>query len=151
MSRETILAEISYERTYQQGKYGDSKDDTYMTPDQWVADITQYATRWRPGTYLPHSAIVVDDFRANMVKVAALAVAAIESLDRQRHADGSAFYEQPVLKPVPEHLPNEVHDPRHCSACHIAEQERRYSAEGAQGPALDDVVTNGIMSGSDPI
>lgn len=96
VSRETILDEVNLRRTYQQGKYGDNNDDTVMKPNDWIADIAQYATRWRPGTYAPYSQSHVDDFRHKMIDVAALAVAAIESIDRQRAQPwGRTFYEIP--------------------------------------------------------
>ena len=36
---------------------------------------------------------MTDDFRQRMIQVAALAVAAVESIDRQREENGKTFYE----------------------------------------------------------
>ena len=87
-----IIDEILAERKYQQERWGNEADDTLSTPWMWVSYITQYATRWMAGTFdIPTP--VADSFRTHMVKVAAIAVAAIESIDRQRAANGKAFYE----------------------------------------------------------
>lgn len=96
MSRESILEEINRERTYQQGRWGDSADDSKNTPWQWTAYIAAYATKWMRGSFPPITRDEADDFRAKMIKTAAIAVAAVESLDRQRTANGQAFYELPT-------------------------------------------------------
>jgi hypothetical protein len=58
----------------------------------WAAYIAQYATRWMAGTFSITRSIT-DAFRTSMIKTAAIAVAAVESIDRQREANGSTFYE----------------------------------------------------------
>lgn len=88
-----IYDEIRNERTYQQDRWGNETDDTLNTPWMWAAYIAQYATRWMAGTFLPLSGDVTDNFRKAMVKVATIAIAAVESLDRQRAEKGKAFYE----------------------------------------------------------
>jgi hypothetical protein len=88
-----IFQEIRAEREYQERRWGNGADDTLNTPWMWSAYIAQYATRWMAGTFLPLGRDVTDAFRACMVKVACLAVAAIESVDRQRAQKGKAFYE----------------------------------------------------------
>jgi hypothetical protein len=93
MSRTSIFAEIEIERAYQDTRWGTDKDDTLNTPWMWAAYIAGYATKWLAGTFLPLTPTVTDDFRAKMVKTAAIAVAAIESVDRQREANGKTFYE----------------------------------------------------------
>ena len=89
----TIFDEIKAERQYQDKRWGHELDDRLNTPFHWVAYITQYATKWMAGTWPPFGRDTTDDFRKMMIKVAAIAVAAIESLDRQRVNKGNAFYE----------------------------------------------------------
>lgn len=91
---QNIFDEIKNEREYQKERWGDEADDTVNTPWMWAAYITQYATRWMAGTFLPLSGDVTSAFRTCMVKVACLAVAAIESVDRQRAEKGKTFYEE---------------------------------------------------------
>jgi len=89
-----IYEEIKNERSYQDTKWGHVADDTLNTPWMWSSYIAQYATKWMAGTFLPLSSNTVDDFRKSMVKVASLAIAAIESIDRQRNSDNKiTFYE----------------------------------------------------------
>lgn len=78
----SIYDEIKAEREYQKEKWGVEKDDTLNTPNDWVAYIANHSSRWFPGGFRPYSEEVVADFRTQMVKVATLAVAAIESVDR---------------------------------------------------------------------
>jgi hypothetical protein len=91
--REGILKEIAAEREYQEGKWGNTADDILNLPNDYVSYISAYSTRWFPGGYLPYSPETVDAFRKSMIKTAALAVAAVESLDRQRSDGGTTFYE----------------------------------------------------------
>jgi hypothetical protein len=88
-----VYDEIRAEREYQTNKWGVEADDTANTPNDWVAYIAHHASRWFKGGFLPVKGGSVDDFRTQMIKTAALAVAAVESLDRQRAANGTAFYE----------------------------------------------------------
>ena len=88
----SIYDEIKTERDYQDGKWGHVADDTLNTPWMWSAYISGYATKWMAGTFLPLDRSVTDDFRRMMIKVAALAVAAVESVDRQR-TSGKTFFE----------------------------------------------------------
>lgn len=89
----TIYDDIRKEREYQDNKWGHEADDTLNTPWMWAAYIARYSTNWMKGTFLPIGTEVTDAFRASMIKVAALAIAAIESLDRQRELQGKAFFE----------------------------------------------------------
>jgi hypothetical protein len=91
---DSIYKEIVAERTYQKQRWGDEADDTLNTPWMWAAYISQYATKWMAGTFLPLKPDVTDAFRAGMIKVATLAIAAIESVDRQRANKNKTFYEQ---------------------------------------------------------
>ena len=75
-----ILQEIKEEREYQDKRWGGVKHDDQHKPNDWIAFITGYAGRAydccmeHPGD--------LDDFRESMIKVAALAVAAVEWVDR---------------------------------------------------------------------
>lgn len=89
----SVYDEIKNERIYQDGKWGHVIDDTVNTPWMWAAYISLYATKWMVGTFIPLGTSVVDSFRTGMVKTAAICVAAVESIDRQRAAKGVAFYE----------------------------------------------------------
>lgn len=93
MSRQQIYDLIEQERSYQDRKWGHETDDTKNTPWMWVAYLARYATNWMHGQF-DISKNDADDFRKNMIKVAAIAIAAVESLDRQRATSGHAFYEQ---------------------------------------------------------
>lgn len=90
----SIYDEIRTERCYQDAKWGRETDDTKNTPFHWVTWIVSYATKWTFGGWRFNTR-QVDDFRAKMIKTAAIAVAAVESLDRQRatRAAFKAFYE----------------------------------------------------------
>lgn len=88
-----IYDEIKKERDYQDGKWGHTVDDEKNTPWMWLAYIAAYASKWMVGTFPPLTREVGDDFRAKMIKTAAICVAAVESIDRQRAAKGRAFYE----------------------------------------------------------
>ena len=89
----TVYDEIKKEKEYQDKRWGTTTDDTLNTPRMWVAYITRYSTKWMVGTFSPLGKETTDNFRKMMVKVATLAVSAIESLDRQRVKDGKTFYE----------------------------------------------------------
>lgn len=89
-----ILDEIRNERDYQSKKWGNDADDTKNTPFHWVSYIARYATNWMAGTWAPFPRSTTDAFRIAMIKVATIAVAAVESLDRQRSRNGRAFYEE---------------------------------------------------------
>lgn len=90
----SVYDEIQAERAYQDKKWGwRDLDDTRNTPWMWVAYIALHSSRWMCGTFTPLGFSTVQDFRTAMVKTAAIAVAAIESIDRQRASDGKTFYE----------------------------------------------------------
>lgn len=91
-----VLEEIKAEREYQLKKWGDEVDRTINTPNDFAAYIAHHSTRWFKGGFTPYPKNVVDDYRTQMIKTAALAVAAVEALDRQRDDQGSAFFEQEV-------------------------------------------------------
>lgn len=94
MSIESIYKEIESEREYQRDKWGLEADDTLNTPSDFMGYISHYGTKWFPGGFRPYKRAVVDSYRKHMIKVAAIAVAAIESLDRQRERNGAAHFEK---------------------------------------------------------
>jgi hypothetical protein len=93
-SRDAIYKEIEAERAYQDSKWGVATDDTKNNPFNWVSYLSNYSSRWMKGEFPPFTKPTVEAYRASMIKTAAIAVAAVESLDRQRAAEGKAFYEQ---------------------------------------------------------
>ncbi len=78
MSRDSIFSEITQERDAQDVLYGGAAHDDRHGPFTWIALLTR------------HLGLAVDDggndsqerFRRQMLRVAALAVAALESHDR---------------------------------------------------------------------
>jgi hypothetical protein len=81
-----VLEEIFTERQYQETKWGDSFDSK-NTANDWVAYIVKYAGQ---SVTLPWNS---DQFRTQLLKVAAICVAAVERIDRnngvlpKRHYD----------------------------------------------------------------
>jgi len=74
-TEEDIFAEISLERDFQRKIGYTTKEDDTNTASVWGELIAHYTYGW---LYPP-----TNTFRTSMVKVAALAVAAIEWVDRQ--------------------------------------------------------------------
>lgn len=90
MPRSAILSEIDAERAHQEKKWGNIADDTKNKPNDYVAFIAYHSTRWFSGEFAPYDAETIAEFRKEMIKVAAVAVAAVESLERQ----GKPFYQK---------------------------------------------------------
>lgn len=88
-----IFCDIEKERIHQQHRWGNATDDTINTPWHWVTYIARYSTKWMKGSFVFH-ATDVDVFRICMIKVAAIAIAAVESIDRQREMNGKPFYQE---------------------------------------------------------
>lgn len=85
MSRGEIFGQIESERAYQDGKWGHAFDDK-NTINDWSVYIGRYVSRANADKLAP------DGQRTALIKVAALAVAAIETFDRNlgfapRHYD----------------------------------------------------------------
>lgn len=70
LRRDAILGEVCVERLYQDGRWGGPEHDDTLSEDVWRGSVIRYAAADR-------------DFRTSMLKVAALAVAAVESHDRR--------------------------------------------------------------------
>lgn len=79
MTTQEVLNEVGREREYQNVKWGTTNDDL-NTPYHWSAYIGAYATRNLIGA--PTQQRDTEAFRNDMIKVAALAVAAVEAIDR---------------------------------------------------------------------
>jgi hypothetical protein len=88
-----IYDEIKNEREYQNDKWGTKADLEVNTPNDFCAYIAHHSTRWFKGGFVPYDSETVDNFRTQMIKTAALAIAAIEALDKQRELNGKAHYE----------------------------------------------------------
>lgn len=73
------IQEIQSERDAQRARWGDANDDKW-TPAEWAALLAHYATRRTVGDL---RAVDVAAFRADVVKVGALALACVEALDRK--------------------------------------------------------------------
>lgn len=71
------LQEIQAERTAQQQRFAPA-DDAQWSPGEWASLISHYATRHVVGDL---HAIDLAEFRSDMVKVGALAAAAIQAID----------------------------------------------------------------------
>lgn len=97
---ETIYDEIKSERKYQTHKWGNETDDTMNEPNDFVSYIGAYMSKWFPGGFVPYTTETVDEFRKSMIKVASIAVAAVESIDRQREEGGHTFYEICKAEPI---------------------------------------------------
>jgi hypothetical protein len=88
-----VFNEIADEREHQIERWGNDADDTLNEPNDFIAYMNAYSTKWFPGGFAPYTPETVDAFRTSMIKTAAIAVAAVESLDRQREEGGHTFYE----------------------------------------------------------
>lgn len=89
-----VYEEIKAERSYQNDRWGTASDDSRNTPWMWAAYIAQYATKWMRGSFAPILSEETNAFRTCMIKVASIAVAAVESIDRQRAERGQTFFEE---------------------------------------------------------
>lgn len=88
MIRDTIFQQINDERRYQDTVWGTAFDDK-NTLNDWLQYINQY------GSKASKMGVRPEEQRAMLVKVAALAVAALETFDRNngfapRHYDGGS-------------------------------------------------------------
>lgn len=72
-----IAQEFHVERTAQEARWG-SENDAKWSPGEWAALISHYATRQTVGDL---HGIDIAKFRADLVKVGALAMAAIQALE----------------------------------------------------------------------
>ena len=89
-----ILKEVSNKVIENDGIWGHESDDTKNDPFLWMGVIARTSSSWMAGEYEPFSKERVDAFRAAMLDTAAVAIAAIESIDRQRENNGVTFFEE---------------------------------------------------------
>lgn len=84
MSREAIYGEIATEREAQDARYGGEGHDDQHTFNDWIVLCCRYASKAAAYPACSEGRTVEDSkrFRANMIRVAALAVAAVEYVDR---------------------------------------------------------------------
>lgn len=78
---DNILNSIRKERQYQLSKWGNTADLEINRPMDFVGYIAHHSTRWFNGGFAPYSKETLELYKNEMIKVAALAVAAIESTD----------------------------------------------------------------------
>lgn len=76
-----IFAEITEEQARARTKWGRDADRMANAPADWVTYIAHHATRWLPGGFRPYSRQTLLDFRSEMIKVANLAISAIQEVD----------------------------------------------------------------------
>lgn len=72
--------DVVAERQRQDAKWGGPEHDDQHSPDEWLGFIQE---KWAGA----HESLTADEYRYQLVQIAALAVAAIESLDRKMSAD----------------------------------------------------------------
>lgn len=77
-----VLDLVSAERAYQRAKWGNGTDDEMNNPNDFVAYIAHNSTRWFKGGFLPLSEDNMAEFKAAMIKTAAVATAAAEYAQR---------------------------------------------------------------------
>ena len=85
--RTSIYDAIEKERNYQVNKWGNKADVEINRPMDWVGYIANHSTRWFNGGFAPYTNEELDNFRTSMLKVATLAVAAIEATDVIQRGD----------------------------------------------------------------
>lgn len=87
--RALIYKQIDGRRDKQDTKYGGPEHDDGHVPNDWIALITRYAGEAAAYPACSKSLTQGDEvrFRARMLDVAAIAVAAIEQIDRRREAN----------------------------------------------------------------
>ena len=74
---------VEDERRYQVTRFGIEDDDRKNMPNDWVAYITHYSTRWFTGGFPPYKDEAYHEFKRCMIKVATLALAAVTWADRR--------------------------------------------------------------------
>lgn len=80
MSTESVLSEVKIERERQHGKWDGVYDDTKYTPFDWhelISDYNGWARRMA-------SMGSTDKARNRYIQIAALAVAAVEAIDKNK-------------------------------------------------------------------
>jgi hypothetical protein len=94
----SLWDEILTERALQDAEHGGPANDDTLTVGDWTALVTQFAGRCYGVARLGR----MDLYRSRMIQVAAIAVAALESFDRQNQPPGVPFE---ALRAGPDHAP----------------------------------------------
>lgn len=76
-TRAHILDRVDGERDYQIQRWG-TQDEEYNMPNDFVAFMSHYSTKWLDGQPAPYTLETLIRFNDAMVKTAAIAVAAAE-------------------------------------------------------------------------
>jgi hypothetical protein len=99
MTETKALAEVAAERTRQDAQWGGPAHDDRLSTDDFVRLITDYAG-WARVKAREGSPV---EARQRLVQVAALALAAVESLDRRAgpRAEAAPEPEPPAASPAP--------------------------------------------------
>lgn len=79
----TVLAQVREERRRQDKQWGGPSHDDAHVPSDWVSYVGEHLDRAKK-SIVQRVLADPDRYRQNMIEVAALAVAAVESLDRKR-------------------------------------------------------------------
>ena len=74
-----VLKEVMLERIAQEATWDKANDDG-LTLEQWVCLLAHYASRQFVGDF---AKIETEDARRDFIKVAAVAIAAVEAIDRK--------------------------------------------------------------------
>lgn len=73
-----VLAEVEGERQYQNTKWGGATHDDHHAPDDWLRFLDEHVGKARSA-----APVGWPEYRQRLLEVAALAVAAVETLDRR--------------------------------------------------------------------
>lgn len=84
--RAKIIDDIAWERTRQDERWGGPAHDDEHAPFDWLTYIDTYVTKVvvDDGVIAEGGLVDPEQYRRRLVQIAALAVAALESLDRTR-------------------------------------------------------------------
>jgi len=83
----TIVEQLLAERVSQDQQWGGPDHDDAHTRREWLGFVEEHATRARKAIGRRQQAIDLDEYRRRLVVIAALAIAAIESHDRDVAAE----------------------------------------------------------------
>ena len=84
-ARSGIYAQVQAERERQDAKWGGPDHDANHTAGDWISFIAEHADKALRAEMGPIDGDAdLDEYRRRLIEVAALAVAAVEALDKQR-------------------------------------------------------------------
>lgn len=78
-----ILEEIKKERDFQDNKFGGEETDDLKSLGEWILLLNKYIGKAICSFDLFDKNSIYKTYRFNMIKVAAVSIAAIESIDRK--------------------------------------------------------------------